>query len=100
VSKSLFGIRILGIGDLESLPWKVLERSYVEGRSFGNLSFESAEIAARECVLAILAARQNRNSSFRYFRAKCAVPKQESDGSFSFTIQSKNPFVSSQSLDF
>lgn len=87
----VYGARIVGIGELQTLPEKVLFQSDTED-SLIDTDYGTREDALELCNLSLAAAKLDTNSTARYFRAKCRSQATK-NGRYSFSIVTQNPFV-------
>ena len=90
VSKSIFGIKIFGLGEMKSLPWKLLYSARdATTELVPAIRFETKQEALRTC-LRILAFREE--SDLNYYKGRCSSV-EESPGQFYFEIKTQNPLV-------
>lgn len=88
---SLYGLRVLGIGELNKLPKKVLMKSNRKNSILKNKTFDDFETALYCCNEALIQSL-NSDNKFRYYRARCETV-EENNGSYSYQVVTQNPFI-------
>lgn len=89
----VLSISVWGVGNINTLPWKVLYSSADVGGGDAGLLFERYAEAKRHCNRIRYQRSLRPENALRYDRAKCKIFLDEKDQGYFFEIRTKNPLI-------
>lgn len=97
IPRSVYGIKVFGLGRFDEVPYKVMKRSDRLARGL-KLTYETSVEAMSACLDSLIAGQRSRDEGWKYERARCrAIEMPAETGStdpvYRYEIRTQNPFL-------